>query len=53
MNNEQINHLVNLLELNIERLENCDSSIRLLSEAQREDAIRYDKDMINKLKAIL
>jgi hypothetical protein len=48
LNNEQIFHLINLLEMDIIDTPNK----RLLSENQKNKAIKYNEKLIKKLKKI-
>jgi len=48
LNKEQVNHLVDVLEIaNIEYLD--DSRYRLLSKAQKQEAIKFNEAIIKKL----
>ena len=49
INKEEIYHLIDLLEMNIQETPNK----RLLSDSQKEEAIKYDTDLIAKLESIL
>ena len=49
LDTEEIYHLIDLLEINIENTPNK----RLLSDNQKQEAIKYDSDLIEKLKELL
>ena len=46
---EEIYHLIDLLEMNIQETPNK----ILLSDNQKQEAIKYDSDLIEKLKELL
>lgn len=46
---EEIYHLIDLLEINIQEAPNK----RLLSDSQKNEAIKYDSDLIAKLEKLL
>lgn len=49
LNTEEIYHLIDLLEMNIRET----PSKRLLSDNQKQESIKYDSDLIAKLKSFL
>lgn len=49
LDTEEIYHLIDLLEMDIEETPNK----RLLSDNQKQEAIKYDSDLIEKLKELL
>ena len=51
MNDEELYHLIDLLEMRITSLLMNESDFRLLSEAQKLEAIMFDRDLIIKLKS--
>ena len=46
---EEIYHLIDLLEMDIQETPNK----RLLSDNQKQEAIKYDSDLITKLEKLL
>lgn len=49
LDTEEIYHLIDLLEMNIEETPNK----RLLSDNQKNEAVKYDTDLIAKLTKLL
>ena len=49
LNTEEIYHLIDLLEMDIQETPNK----ILLSDNQKQEAIKYDSDLIEKLKELL
>lgn len=49
INKEEIYHLIDLLEMDIQETQNK----RLLSDSQKQEAIKYNTDLIAKLESIL
>ena len=49
LDKEEIYHLIDLLEIDIQETPNK----RLLSDNQKQEAIKYDSDLIEKLKELL
>ena len=49
LDNEEIYHLIDLLEMDIQETPNK----RLLSDSQKEETIKYDSELIAKLTKLL
>lgn len=49
LDKEEIYHLIDLLEINIQEAPNK----RLLSDNQKKESIKYDSDLVEKLKKLL
>ena len=49
LDKEEIYHLIDLLEMDIQETQNK----RLLSDSQKQEAIKYNTDLIAKLESIL
>ena len=50
LDTEEIEHIIDLLEIDTRMYKNYDSSKRLLSDSQKKESIKANKIMIKKLK---
>ena len=53
MDNEEIYHLIDMLEIRIDSILANDAIFRLLSDSQKLEAVKYDRNIIEKLKSML